>query len=174
MNFLQDPGNKSLDEGMNQWQNDYDELFKKKKYYLDFDWSFSGEIACLKRKNQELMEELKTFCQSLDRRMVMKPKTKPDNARTELDEIKIGHEIDSLKKLGQIYQKEIEFLNSKLKVITGPDKVMKLIKKIQMSKERIENLQKTKKKIEKEISSNSRKLEDEKLKVENDCLKNDV
>ena len=79
----------------------------------------------------------------------------------------MSNELECLKKLISVYQKEIFKLKEQLDERTGYDKVMEVDKKIIEAKEKYEELLSTKRELEKQVKGSGKLLNKEDYRKEN-------
>ena len=123
----------------------------------------------LKKKNNTLLEDLKRFNNELSTKIA----NRADISKHDLSEENIGNEIDCLKKMMIVYEKELILLRSKERVNTGPERIVELQVKYQESQKsqeeilkRIKELEKKTKEMDKAFKKHQESNEDNAIKVE--------
>ena len=130
----------------------------------------SNEIYILKRKNAELIEELKRLNLELDVKLVKKV----DNQKQENEEAALDNEMECFKKMKGVYEKEMALLKGKLKVDAEPERIIELQIKAKESAKLQDKLHKSIKEIEKKVKDMGKALEKQNASYEDSIYKTEV
>jgi len=127
----------------------------------------------LKEKNDALLTELRRLNDALDSKLA-NGLPKNEALKPEQEEEKINNEIECLKRICITFEKEIESLNSKVKLKAGPEKVIELEKKIVDGNKRSDVFMKNIKDLEKKVKDMDKEFEKDYNQKESGYDKNEV